>query len=133
MADDKLPITDPRPFNASPYEKLPKSLEFTDFRSAFYPDIKRPDYNTNLQLQWTNIFSHIIELDTLNVLEVTARPLDIIRKVGQFKNNSPSHFILFRKLASLQREYLKLELNLPPHNWPTHKENRRRDAFVLAL
>ena len=57
MADDKLPITDPRPFYASPYEKLPKSLEYTDFRSAFYPDIKRPDYNTTLQLQWTNLFT----------------------------------------------------------------------------
>ena len=24
-------------------------------------------------------------------------------------------------------------MNFPPHSWPTHKDNRRRDAFVLAL
>ena len=53
--------------------------------------------------------------------------------MGNFKNQSPSHFVIFRKLASLQKEYLKLDLNFPPHNWPTHKDNRRRDAFVLAL
>ena len=110
MVNDTLPITDPRPFYASPYEKLPKSLEYNDFRSAYFPDIKRPDYNTTLQLQWTNIFTHINELDPANVLEVTARPLDIVRKVGQFKNASHSHFIIFRKIASLQKEYPKIIL-----------------------
>ena len=34
MANDTFPITDPRPFYASPYEKLPKSIAYTDFRSV---------------------------------------------------------------------------------------------------
>ena len=59
MANDQQPVTDPRPFYASPYEKLPKSLEYTDFRSAFYPDIQRPDYNTTLQQNNGLIFFHI--------------------------------------------------------------------------
>ena len=133
MANDTLPITDPRPFYASPYEKLPKSIAYTDFRSAYFPDVKRPDYNTTLHTQWSNMFAHVNELDPVNALEVSARPLDIIRKIGQFNNLSPSHFILFRKLASIQKEYLKLDLNFPPHAWPTQKTNNRRDAFVLAL
>ena len=39
MVTDTLPITDPRPFSASPYDKLPKSLEYTDFRIVYFPDI----------------------------------------------------------------------------------------------
>ena len=61
MVNDTLPITNPRPFYASPYEKLPKSLEYNDFRSVYFPDIKRPDYHTTLQVQWTNIFTHVNE------------------------------------------------------------------------
>ena len=38
MANDTLPISDPRPFYASQYEKLPKSIAYTDFRSAYFPD-----------------------------------------------------------------------------------------------
>ena len=133
MANDTLPITDPRPFYASPYEKLPKSLVYTDFRSAYFPDVKRPDYNTTLHTQWSNMFAHINELDPANALEVSARPIDIIRKIGEINNQTPSQFILFRKLASIQKEYLKLDLNFPPHAWPTQHINNRRDAFVLAL
>ena len=55
LVNDALPITDPRPFYASPYEKLPKSLAFTDFRSVYFPDIKRPDYNTTLHLSLIHI------------------------------------------------------------------------------
>ena len=79
------------------------------------------------------MFAHINELDPANALEVSARPIDIIRKIGEINNQTPSQFILFRKLASIQKEYLKLDLNFPPHAWPTQHINNRRDAFVLAL
>ena len=94
MVNDTLPITDPRPFYASPYEKLPKSLEYNDFRSAYFPDIKRPDYNTTLQLQWTNIFTHINEIDPANVLELPHARSILFVKLDNLKTQV-LHILLF--------------------------------------